>query len=437
MTEAVLIVIGLVAGIIIGVVGGLIVGRLLASAPRVAAEARLGEANRQLGEQRKLLEEAKAQLADQFKALSSEALSASNQQFLALATETLGKVAAETKGDLGKRQEAIDGLIRPLQDALKRYEEQVAGLEQKREKAYGSLEQQLSTVASTQQQLQSETRNLVTALRRPEVRGRWGEITLQRVVEISGMAERCDFDLQPSVITEDGMLRPDLIVHLPDERTIVVDAKTPVDAYLDAVEATEEASRNAALQRHAAHVRAHVQKLSLKAYWDQFERAPDFVVLFLPGESFFSAALEQDRELVETSFRSKVLLASPTTLLALLRSVAASWHQERIIENAEEIARGSREFCERVRKFAEHLGRIREGLDRASKAYNDAVGSWQSRVLPSGRRVAELGGAGREGEVAELEPVEVALRELPAAEGKAAEDSSAADADEAASEVVV
>jgi len=237
------------------------------------------------------------------------------------------------------------------------------------------------------------------------------------------MAEHCDFDVQPAVSTEDGLLRPDLLVHLPNERTIIVDAKAPLDAYMDATEAIDEATRAAALQRHAAQVKAQIQKLSSKAYWRQFERAPDLVVLFLPGESFFSAAVEQDRELIETGLKSNVVLATPTTLVVLLRSVAASWHQVQIIENAAEIARVSREFSDRVSTFAGHLARIREGLDRASHAFNDAVGSWQSRVLPSGRRVAELGGAGRTGEAPELAPVEVALRELPA--GPAVADAEA------------
>ncbi|HJN16738.1 MAG TPA: DNA recombination protein RmuC, partial [Armatimonadota bacterium] len=375
--------------------------------------ARLEEANRQLEEQRKLLDDAKTQLGDAFRALSSEALTASNKEFLVLAKQTLGAVVSETKGDIGKRQEAIDGLIKPLQESLKRYQEQVTGLEQKREKAYGSLEQQLSTVATTQQQLQSETRNLVTALRRPEVRGRWGEITLKRVVEISGMAEHCDFDLQVSVDTEEGRLRPDLTVNLPNNRTIVVDAKATFDAYMDAIEAPDEESRKQALLRHAQHVRSQIRELSVKAYWDQFERTPDFVVLFLPGESLFSAAVEQDRDLTERAIQSKVLLATPTTLIALLKTVALSWREEQIIENAEEIARVSREFCDRVTTFAEHLGKVRQGLNSTTKAFNAAVSSWESRVLPSGRRVEELGGTTPGKEVPDLGPVETTLRELP------------------------
>jgi DNA recombination protein RmuC len=444
MTEALPVAIGAIVGMIVGVVVGIIVGRLLANEPRVAAEARLEEATRQLGEQKtvlddlgaqlteargnlarleeanrqlteqkKLLDDAKAQLGDAFKALSSEALDKSSRQFLALAKEALGGIVAETKGDVGKRQEAIDGLIRPLQEQLKRYEEQVRGLEEKRQTAYGSLEEQLKGVTSAQQQLQRETANLVTALRRPEVRGRWGEITLRRVVEVAGLADHCDFEMQSVVSTEGGMLRPDMLVSLPSGRKIVVDAKAPLDAYMDAVEAPDEAARSAALQRHARHVRDHVQRLSQKAYWDQFAGAADFVVLFLPGESFFSAALEQDHALIETAIGSRVLLASPTTLIAVLRSVELTWRQEQIIENAQAIATESRTFFERVSTFAGHLVKLRAGLDAASKAFNAAVASWESRVLPAGRRVAELGGAGRTGEAAELQPIEVALRELP------------------------
>ncbi len=414
MAEALLVLVGVVAGVAVGI----LIGWLRASARRAADEARLEGADQKLQEQRKLLDDAKTQFADTFKALASEALSSSNQQFMILAQETFRRYVTETKGDIGKRQEAIDGLIKPLQESLKRYEEQVKGMEEQRQRAYGSIEEQLKSVTSTQQQLQRETCNLVTALRRPQVRGRWGEITLERVVEVAGLSRYCDFESQSPVPSEDSQLRPDLTIRLPNYRTIVVDAKTPLDAYMDAVEATDETSRGAAMQRHAAQVRAHIQKLSLKAYWDQFPRAPDFVVLFLPGESFFSAALEQDRNLIETGIKSKVLLATPTTLIALLRSVALSWHQEQIVENAEAIAAASRELFERVSKFAEHLGKIQDGLSRASKAFNDAVGSWQNRVLPSGRRVAELGGAGREGEAPELKPVDVALRELPPPEGR-------------------
>ncbi|MBM3477085.1 MAG: DNA recombination protein RmuC [Armatimonadetes bacterium] len=443
---------GTAVALIVGVAVGLVIGRLLASGRCVAAEtrlaeatrqlgeqkaslddlgaqltqarqdlARLEEANRQLAEQKKLLDDAKTQLGDAFKALSSEALDTSSRRFLELASQALGRVTAEARGDIEKRQEAIDALIKPLQDALTRYEAQILGMEEKRRTAYGRIDEQLQGVTSAQQQLQRETANLVTALRRPEVRGRWGEMTLRRVLEIAGMTEHCDFDIQPSVSSDEGLLRPDCIVRLPGGRTIVVDSKTPLDAYASAVEATDDASRNAALRDHAAQVRGHIRKLQQKAYHEQLDRTPDFTVLFLPAESLFSAALEQERDLIEVGAKSKVLIATPTTLIALFLSVAQSWHEERFIENAQEIAKVSKEFFARVSTFAGHLGRIRDGLARASEAYNAAVGSWQGPVVRAGRKVAELGGAEPGKDAPDLELVEVQLRELPLAESAPAD----------------
>ena len=394
------------AFLVIGLVVGVIVGWLVANIRRVAAEARLEEAKRQADDQKRLLDDAKQQLTDAFKALSSDALKDSNQAFLDLAKATFDAVMADAKGDLGKRQEAIDNLIKPLETQLRE-------MEKSRHQAYGALEEQLKSLATTEQQLQRETGSLVTALRRPEVRGRWGEITLERVVELAGLSEHCDFQRQPAVATDDGRLRPDLSVTLPQGRTVVVDAKAPLDAYLAAVEATDDATRSDAMRRHASHVRAHILQLSSKEYWTQLPSAPDFVVLFLPGESFFSAAVEQDRELIEFGIEKRVLLATPTTLIALLRVVALSWHQQQIIENAQAIESASRELFARVNKFAEHLGGIHDGLKRACNAFSDAVGSWQRRVVPQGRRVVELGGAGQAAEMSELEAVEAELRELP------------------------
>lgn len=401
------------AYLVIGLIVGLVVGWLWANSRRVAAEARLEEAKRQADEQKRLLDDAKQQLTDAFKALSSDALRDSNQAFLDLAKATFDAVMADAKGDLGKRQEAIDSLVKPLREALTDYEVQIREMEKSRHGAYTALEEQLKNVAATHQQLQRETGNLVRALRRPEVRGRWGEITLERVVELAGLSEHCDFQRQPAVATDDGRLRPDLSVTLPQGRTVVVDAKAPLEAYLDAVEATEDATRSDAMQRHARQVRDHILQLSSKEYWSRLPSTPDFVVLFLPGESFFSAAVDQDRELIEFGIQKRVLLATPTTLIALLRTVALSWHQEQIIENAQAIEDASRELFARVNKFAEHLGGIHDGLERACNAYSDAVGSWQRRVVPQGRRVVELGGAGQGAEMSGLEAVEADLRELP------------------------
>jgi DNA recombination protein RmuC len=385
-----------------------------AQTARTAAETRREEALRNVEEQQRLLEDAKAALSDTFKALSADALQASNRAFLELAKESLEAKLRQAEGDLEKRQQAVGTLIAPLQDALKRYDEQIGAMEKRRQEAYGSLGQQLQALGEAHQQLQRETTALVQALRSPQVRGRWGEITLKNVVEAAGMSKHCDFDEQPSVSTEDGRLRPDMIVHLPEEHTIVVDAKVPLAAYMDAMDATDEAPRAEAMGRHARDVREHVRQLGSKAYWSQFAASPDFVVLFLPGESFFSAALEQDKGLIEAGLQSRVLLATPTTLIALLRTVALTWHQQQVIENAEEIAETSREYVRRVMRFSEHLTKLGDGLDRATKAYNAAVASWQSRVVPQARRVAELGGAPQDAEAPELSPVDVSLRELPA-----------------------
>jgi DNA recombination protein RmuC len=381
----------LVIGLVVGLGLGAAVGWLVANSRRAAAEARLDELGKQLQAQKRLLDEAERKLGDTFKALASDALRANNQDFIVQAQAAVG----------------------PLSDALARYERQISDIEAKREQAYGSLHNELQTVAATEQRLQQETMALVAALGTPQVRGRWGEMTLRRVVELAGLSPYCDFECQVTLATDDGRLRPDLVVNLPGDHAIVVDAKTPLDAYLAAMEAADDGARAEAMSRHAAQVRAQIQALGSRAYASQFPFAPDFVVLFLPGESFFSAALQQDRELIDLGIRSNVLLATPSTLIALLRGVAASWHQHQIVTNAKDIAEASHELFDRVRKFAEHLDRMHDGLERASKAFNDAVGSWQSRVLPQGRRVVELGGAAQGHDMAELEPVDVALRELP------------------------
>ena len=380
---------------------------------RVTAETRLEEAKKSLDEQKKLLDEATQRLKDTFNALSADALKSNNQLFLELARKTLENLLTEAKGDLGKRQEAIDGMIKPLKEALEQFQIRIRDIENAREQAYGGLRRHLEDLTRTHERLQKETTNLVTALKAPQVRGRWGEITLRRVVEVAGMSRYCDFEEQPSVGTEEGRRRPDLIVKLPGGRTVVVDAKVPLKAYMDATESQDENNRQQSLLRHAHAVKSHMQLLGSKAYWNQFSPSPDFVVLFLPGESFFSAALEQNRGLIEDGISRRVILATPTTLIALLRTVAYSWQQQQVAENAKRIWEAGTELFDRVYKFSEHLSKMRDGLNKATESYNAAIGSWASRVVPSARKLKELGAASQEKELESIEPIETVLRRLP------------------------
>lgn len=293
--------------------------------------------------------------------------------------------------------------MNPLKEALERYEKQLKTMDTNSATSFAGVRQLVETHVVA---LEKETAKLSTALRAPQVRGRWGEITLQRVVEIAGMSPHCDFDLQPSVEGESGVKRPDLVVRLPQGRRIVVDAKAPITAYLDAVDAIDEGSRRDCLVRHAGAVRNHMTLLSAKEYWKQFEPTPDFVVMFIPGESFFSAALEQDRNLMEEAFQKKIILATPSTLLALLRTVAHSWQQRDVAENAQRIAVSGRELYERIKVFATHVGNIAKGLRNANDAYNESVSSWQTRVLPSGRRMMELGAVRQDTPLPELHPID-------------------------------
>jgi DNA recombination protein RmuC len=382
---------------------------------RVKAETQLAETVQRLQEEKKLLEEAKAKLTDVFKAIAGDTLNSSTTALLTLAKETFDKVLAEARGDLGKRQEAIDGLVKPLAESLQKFDEHIRVLEKSRQEAYTSMEGYIRTLTTTQEQLQKETANLVTALRTPQVRGRWGELTLKRVVELAGMSDHCDFTEQVTVDSEAGRQRPDLIVHLPGEREIVVDAKVALDAFLDAVAATSEEQRNDALRRHTAQVRAHMTALAGKSYWEQFPKAPEFVVMFIPGESFFAAAADVDRRLVEDALDKRIVLATPATLIALIRAVAYGWRQELIAKNAQEISDLGKQIYERMRTMAEHVGNIGKGLEKANAAYNSAVASMEARVLPAARRFKDLGAA-TGNEIPHLSPVETMPRAITAPE---------------------
>ena len=377
----------------------------------VRAEAALEQESAGTAQRQAVWDEVRAQLAGEFAELSSQALSRNNSQFLELADARLKATQQAASGDLEQRRQAIEQLVTPLREQLGKYEAGMRLLELERQRAYSGLSEQVRHLADTQDRLQAETRNLVTALRAPATRGRWGELQLRRVVEMAGMLEHCDFDEQVTAVTEDGRVRPDLVVHLPGRRSVVVDAKVPLQAFLDASEAQDDDARRLHLVAHARQLRSHVDALAKKAYWQQFERSPDFVVAFVPGDPLLAAAMEHDPGLLEHAVASHVLLATPTNLIALLRTVAASWQQEALADNAREVQQLGRELYKRLSTFAEHLSRTGKGLAAAVEAYNDAVGSLERRVLPQARRFHELGvvGSGAR-EVPELDQLDAVAR---------------------------
>jgi DNA recombination protein RmuC len=443
MTE---LVVGLVAGALLGLVVGLLVvrGRSAATAARltdaqgilvrqgeeldgarrelvtVRAEAARLSAQVELQERAALeraaaTEQERELLRGSFAELSSQALQRNSEQFLALADTRLKEAHETASGDLAQRQQAITQLLAPLQETLGKYEEGLRQLELDRQKAYGTLTEQVRQLGSTNDRLQRETANLVTALRAPQTRGRWGEVQLRRVVEIAGMVPHCDFTEQVSVTTEDGQLRPDLVVHLPGGAQVVVDAKVPLDAFLKAVEAETEDERKAFLQSHARQLRTHVDQLAKKQYWNQFDPTPEFVVAFVPGDPLLAAAFEHDPTLIEHAMDSRVLLTTPTTLIALLRTIAFGWQQDDLSTNARQVQELGADLYDRLRVMGSHLGKLHKSLTSSVEAYNDAVGSLESRVLVTARRFPDLGvvGAGAQ-EIPDTKTV-TAIPRLPQA----------------------
>ena len=406
MIEFAIFIVGLVAG------AGL---AWLLLAPHVRnARAELDKERAVAAVKLETLERAGEKLSDTFQALSAEALARNNQSFLELAKTSLQSFQEGARGDLEKRQQAIHELVSPVKQTLEKFEKEVQGIEKSRIDAYATLTQQVKSLAESQGQLKSETANLVKALRAPHTRGRWGELQLKRVVEMAGMLDHCDFFEQENVTTEEGRRRPDMMVRLPGGRNIVVDAKAPLAAYLAALEAPDEDTRRAHLLTHARHVRDHLRMLDQKSYWEQFQPTPEFVVLFLPGEVFFSAALEADPTLIE--FRGKVILATPTTLIALLRAVSYGWTQEALAENAKQISTLGKELHERLARLADHWSKVGKHLGAAVGSYNEAVASLESRVLVSARKFRDLKVVADDTELPQLKQVEALPRALQAPE---------------------
>ncbi|MDQ6624169.1 MAG: DNA recombination protein RmuC [Verrucomicrobiota bacterium] len=387
------------------------------SATRIASmETQLAQERRATSEKLAVLDEAQARFSDAFKALSAEALRQNNTSFLELAKSTLDKSAEGAKGDLLQRQEAIDSLIKPMMVSLEKVDAKINELEKARSGAYEGLTSQVRSLNETQNYLRSETSNLVRALRSPIVRGRWGEIQLRRVVELAGMMDHCDFVEQTTVHTEDGRLRPDVIVRLPAGKTIVVDAKASLNAYLEALELSDDDERISRLQLHASQIRSHIDKLSRKAYWEQFKDTPEFVVLFLPGEVFFSAALERDPMLIEHGVSKNVMLATPTTLIPLLKAVYYGWKEEKLALNARDVSQLGGELYKRFADLSHYISRLGKSLNSSVDAYNKAVGNIESRVLVTARKFKELGAAPMGMEIEILPQVEQIAREMQAPE---------------------
>lgn len=375
-----------------------------AETARAAADTRVSEAEKNLVEQKALLDEAKTKLSDTFRSLAAEALAGNNRGFLILAEEKFKALKEDAATDLETRKKAIETLVQPLSETLSAYQKEAKELEEKRIRELTSVGEQLKTLTTVQTTLQSETARLVNALRSPQVRGRWGEIALRKTAELAGMSPHCDFVEQESVTTEDGRFRPDMVVKLPAGREVVVDSKVPLGGFLEALDAKTDEEREAALAKHASQVNQHVAKLASKEYWDQFAAAPEFVVLFIPNDSFLAAAAEKDPTLVESALTRKVVIATPTTFIALLRAIAYGWRQELVAESAQRISALGQELSDRMGTLVEHLIKVGKAMGNAVESYDAAVASFESRILPSARKFKELGAGGKK-EIEELRPI--------------------------------
>ena len=386
----------------VGLVLGAFVMWLVARRSRKALQEELARAAASLKHQEALQEErqaafelANAKLTQAFADISNRSLRANSDTFLQLAQQNLETQQEKAKRELSEREKAVEDLVKPIRDALAASQKQIAELEKARSEAYGGIKSQLHEMQNSQKWLAQETQNLVKALRRPEVRGRWGEITLRRLGELAGMVEHCDFIEQAHTVTDGQIFRPDMIVKMPDERHLVVDVKTPLDAYLEAAEAPDDAQRKLGLERHAKNVRAHIRMLSTKAYWEQFEESPEFVILFIPGDQFLSAALSEQPDLIEYALSRQIILATPTSFVALLKAVAYGWRQLALADNAREIRALAEDLYGRLGTFVTHMNRVGRQLASSVENYNKAVGSLERSVLPGARKFTELGVQGK------------------------------------------
>jgi DNA recombination protein RmuC len=364
------------------------------------------------------LEEVRKAMVDTFKSAASDALTQNNKQFLDLAKTQLETQVKSAEGDLDQRKTAIEEMLKPVKESIDSYKKRIEELEKGSEKTFGQVTQMLSNIQITNTSLQKETGALVNALRNPRVRGKWGEIGLRRVVEFSGLSSHCDFVEQAYTEGEDSVLKPDMIINLPGNSHVVVDSKLPLDAYLEALETDDETSRNHLFNKHAKDLRDHVNKLSKKQYWSQFENTPDFVVLYMEVESALNVALMTDKMLLQDAMSNKIILATPTTLIVVLKSVAMSWQQHNITENALQIMEAAMDFYSRVNVFADHIDKMGGGLKSALKGYNDAIGSWESRVLPAGRKLEQLKATDNKNTLPDFEVLDKPVRELNKPEEK-------------------
>ncbi len=402
----------------IGLLLGLLVMWLVARRNRNKLLGDLAEAEANLKNQEALQAEreaafelANAKLTQAFADISNRSLRANSDTFLKLAEQNLQTRQAKAEGDFEKREKAVEELVKPIKDALQASHQQISELEKARSEAYGGIKNQLESMQLDQKSLTQETQNLVKALRRPEVRGQWGEITLRRLVELAGMVEHCDFVEQVHTVSDDQVIRPDMIVNMPDQRQLVVDVKTPLDAYLAAVEAEDDAQRKLGLERHAKNVRAHIRMLSSKGYWKQFEESPEFVILFIPGDQFLSAALAEEPDLIEYALSQQIILATPTSFVALLKAVAYGWRQLALADNAKEIRALAEDLYGRLGTFVTHMNRVGRQLASSVENYNKAVGSLERKVLPGARKFTELGVHGKK-EIEKLESLEPVPRTM-------------------------